>query len=234
MTPTAIEQAAAATATTRETHREERMKRSFGYHLLRAISGPVVQRLWIGKVAGLEEIPRSEPYIVISNHASYLDFILLSTLFEYGVGRPIHFWAKRKVVEAHPLFRHYARHFQAVLVDRGCHDYWHTSLDHLSAGRVIGIFPEGSRSRTGKLQRFHTGYLRLAARAQVPVVPIELKGAYDILPPHRRWPRLTKSDIVVHPPFTVPADLEQEAMAALNLGVRERYFSGNGAAQGAR
>ncbi len=204
------------------------MKRSLSYYLLRALTGPLVERLWIGAVTGLEAVPRSGPCIVIANHASYLDFILLSTLFEYRVGRPIHFWAKRKVTEGHPLFRHYARAFQAIPVEAGSSDYWERTLTLLEGGSVVGIFPEGTRSRSGRLRPFHTGYLRLAAAAGVPVVPVVVAGAYEILPPDRRWPRRRRAAIHCHPPFTVPADLDREAVARLNRRVRDRYFGDDG------
>jgi len=204
------------------------MKRSLSYYILRALTGPLVERLWIGEVTGLEAIPRDRPSIVIANHASYLDFILLSTLFEYRVGRPIHFWAKRKVTDGHPLFRHYSRAFQAIPVEAGSYEYWERTIVLLRRGAAVGIFPEGTRSRTGRLLPFRNGYLRLAASTQIEVVPISIEGAYEILPPDRRWPRRRRASFHVHRPFTVPAHLDGEAMAALNREVRGRYFGGNG------
>jgi len=185
----------------------------------------------MGPVTGLQRIPRDGGCIVIANHASYLDFILLSTLFEYRVGRPIHFWAKRKVTDGHPLFRHYARAFQAIPVEAGSSEYWERTLVLLEGGGVVGIFPEGTRSRSGRLLSFRSGYLHLAAATGVPVVPVVLAGAYEILPPDRRWPRRGRASFHVHRPFTVPAHLDREAMAALNREVRGRYFGGNGATE---
>ncbi|HEX8971458.1 lysophospholipid acyltransferase family protein [Oryzihumus sp.] len=63
------------------------------------------------------------------------------------------------------------------------------------AGRVVVVFPEGTRSRTGHLARFHTGAFRLAARADVPVVPVAIVGTRDLLPPDAKRTRAVPVEV---------------------------------------
>jgi 1-acyl-sn-glycerol-3-phosphate acyltransferase len=60
----------------------------------------------------------------------------------------------------------------------------------LERGELFGIYPEGTRSRDGRLYRGHTGPARLALRAGVPIVPVGIVGARDVMPPEARFPKL--------------------------------------------
>ena len=62
----------------------------------------------------------------------------------------------------------------------------------LAQGKAFGIFPEGTRSADGKLQKAYTGVARLALTAKAPVVPVGIIGAYEIMSRHDNWPRLGK------------------------------------------
>ncbi len=96
----------------------------------------------------------------------------------------------------------------------GCADLM-GAVPALKAGRAVVVFAEGTRSRTGDIGPFHSGALRLAAAANVPVVPVGLAGARDVLPPHGRV-RLRPVAVRVGAPLAAPtADEARNAVAAL-------------------
>ncbi len=199
----------------------EKMK----HELFTWVSARIVSHLWIGAVRGLENVDVAGPSIVIANHSSYLDFLILGSLFEHHLDRRLHFFAKDKVFE-HRLFRFYCRQFECLLVKNGhvSLDTWKLAIQRLRGGHMIGIFPEGTRSRTGDLLPFESGYLRLAQQARVPVLPITLTGTYRIWPPHQRLPKRIKSDIQVHAPFFLPEKVKKGELLEINQTIRNRYF----------
>jgi 1-acyl-sn-glycerol-3-phosphate acyltransferase len=91
----------------------------------------------------------------------------------------------------------------------GCADLM-GAVPALRAGRAVVVFPEGTRSRTGSVGEFHSGALRLAAEAGVPVVPVGIAGTRDVLPPHGRV-RLRPVSVRVGEPLTAPSAGEARA-----------------------
>ena len=186
----------------------------------------ILKRIWIGKIFGIENVPKKGPVILISNHASYIDFLILGVLFEDILDRRLHFFAKQKVVD-HPLFKYCAKYFQALAIceNKPINRVWKMAIDFLKQGRIIGIFPEGTRSRSGKLLPFKQGYLRLANATSAPILPVYLTNTYHILPPDRKIPRLDKSDIVIHHPIHFHKKRSRESLRRLNQDVANLYSS---------
>ncbi len=141
---------------------------------------PVVGSL---HVEGLEHIPGSGPFLLIANHQSYLDPILIQAV----VRRPMYTMAKStefsnpitgpllKRLKSFPV-RRFEVDPQAVRI----------ALRHLQDGHGVGIYIEGERSWDGRLQPPRLGTVRLILKAGVPVVPCGIGGAYEVWP---RWSR---------------------------------------------
>ena len=144
-------------------------------------------------VGGLN-VPRSGPYIMVSNHVNWKD----PPVIEFLLGIPIRFMAK---IEAFGMFflGGLLRGIGCFPVRRGESDRRAivTCLQVLRAGNVLGFFPEGTRSRTGAMARAHPGIAFLAAKSGVPIVPVGVTGTVGA--------RLFRSNIEarVGPPFTV-------------------------------
>jgi len=85
------------------------------------------------------------------------------------------------------------------------------SLEQLRSGGGLMIFPEGSRSRDGKLLNFKAGVIRLALAAEVPIVPVSIVGGYDAYPPHYIFPRPYKVKVIYHEPIRLspPSNISQ-------------------------
>ena len=184
----------------------------------------ILKHIWIGKIFGTENVPKKGPVILISNHVSYFDFIILGVLFEDILDRRLHFIAKQKVVD-HPFFKFFVKYFQVLTIceNKSINLVWKMALNILKHDRAIGIFPEGTRSRSGELKPFKQGYLRLAYASLATILPVYLTNTYNILPPNRKLPRLKKSDIIIHKPINLDKKQSKEGLKKFNQEVVNLY-----------
>lgn len=124
---------------------------------------------------GIENLPPEGAFVLAGNHLSMLDPILLCALLP----RYPYFMSKQELFR-HPLLAWFLRQAGAFPVDRSGGDLW--AMDHarriLQSGNVLGIFPEGTRSRQdGILGKGKTGAVRLALESNVPIVPVAIVGS---------------------------------------------------------
>lgn len=131
-------------------------------------------------MSGTEHIPREGGALVAVNHLSFVDYVMAGYP---GVqrGRLTRFMAKREVFD-HPVGGPVMRSFHHIAIDRAD---GRAGLDearrYLDAGELVGIFPEGTISRSLEIQPLKTGAVRIAADAGVPLVPIVLWGTQRFL-----------------------------------------------------
>lgn len=156
--------------------------------------------------AGVENVPSGTAMIIAPNHVSYLDPFWVSIPFE----RPLRYMTWDRMTQL-PLLGRLMKAYGAfpVNVDRGGdRSALRRSLEQLRAGGGLVIFPEGGRTRDGRLMPFKPGVIRLALEAAVPIVPVTIIGGYAAFAPHHFFPRPYKIKIVYHPPvhLTPPAD----------------------------
>lgn len=123
---------------------------------------------------GAENIPQDEPVIIACNHRTYADAIFLSLKAK----RRCTYMAKEELFK-NPVFALLIRTFGAFPVARGKGDTGviDTAIEKLNSGKNLAIFPEGTRSKDGKVGKGKTGVALIAARAGRPVVPCGI--AYD-------------------------------------------------------
>jgi 1-acyl-sn-glycerol-3-phosphate acyltransferase len=153
---------------------------------LYAAAQAIVTRLWRWtggsvRVLGLEHLPDAGPGLILCNHQSYLDPILLQA----HVRRPVYALAKSTSFSA-PLTGPLMHRLCSFPVRRYQVDPQATrmALRHLAAGRLVAIYIEGERSWNGRLQEPRKGTVRLALKAGVPVIPCAISGTYEVMP---RW-----------------------------------------------
>src|SRR5215207_4349057 len=132
----------------------------------------------------LDAIPREGPIILAANHASNLDPVIMSALVLPKVGRRFQFLGKKELF-AWPVVGWIARNGGVHPVDRGAADVEAFRLAEriLEQGHILLIFPEGTRSRDGRLQQARDGLAMLAMRTGAPIVPIGVSNS------DRAWPR---------------------------------------------
>jgi 1-acyl-sn-glycerol-3-phosphate acyltransferase len=158
------------------------------YWLLKYIFlGPLLAMLGRPKVEGLENIPRSGPAILASNHLAVMDSFYLPLV----VRRRITFLAKAEYFTGTGLKGWLSRWFFTsvgqVPIDRNDSDAAQAALRTaerlLGEGKLLGMYPEGTRSPDGRLYKGKTGMGRLALQTGVPVIPVAMIGTNVVNPP---------------------------------------------------
>ncbi len=158
----------------------------------RAVAGPLARRLWHIDVDGLQHLPESGPAIVSPNHISFIDSAFLMLV----VPRRISFVGKAEYMDSWKT-RHVFPALGMIPIDRSGGGKGNTALDAarevLERGELFGIFPEGTRSRDGRLYKGHTGASRLALDIGCPIIPVGITGTAEIQPPGAKLPKLRGS-----------------------------------------
>lgn len=134
------------------------------------------------RVFGMENVPNRKPFIICSNHIRWIDPVTI------GVALParydIKFMAKKELFK-NPFIGYLFRQVGAFPVNRDDADFgaikW--SYQILKEGHVLGLFPEGSRSSSGQLQKAYNGAALIAVRSGVPILPVAVEGPYRFLKP---------------------------------------------------
>jgi 1-acyl-sn-glycerol-3-phosphate acyltransferase len=156
------------------------------YRVCRALAGVCLHTYLRGQAFGQEHIPSTGGAILLGNHQSYLDPILIG----YEVPRACHYMA-RKPLFGIPLFRRLIAGLNAFPVDQDAADTAaiRESVRRLVAGRLLCLFGEGARSEEGRIEPLQRGVLVIARRSGVPIIPVVIDGAFESWPRHRRLPR---------------------------------------------
>ncbi len=184
-----------------------------------AICGFLARLFFGASVEGVEHVPRSGPFILVANHCSNLDPVIIGWATGNKVGRVIHFMAKDEM-RSWPLAGWLASKSGVIFVRRGEADRaaQKAALDALADGRPIALFPEGTRSRDGRLKAARGGASFLAMRSGAPILPVGISGTHRIFPGRSRWPHASKVRVRIGEPFTLghQADgrLDREALVA--------------------
>ena len=164
------------------------------YWLVKAVLGPFLRLVFRPWAHGAANVPRTGPVILASNHLSFSDHffgplplprkVVFLAKAEYFTGRGLKGLASKAFfagVGQIPVDRSGGAASERALA---------TGLRVLSAGQVLGIYPEGTRSPDGRLYRGKTGVARLALTARAPVVPMAMIGGFEFQPPGTLMPRL--------------------------------------------
>lgn len=148
------------------------------YSLVRYLIAAIFLLLFRWKITGAHHLPKHGGVIVASNHISNFDPLIIGT----AIPRRIHFMAKEELFQ-NPILRTIIQWLGAFPVKRGAADRTaiRTAMDLLNNGKVVGLFPEGTRSRTGELSSAEPGLAMIAARTGSVVVPAAIIGANNVL-----------------------------------------------------
>lgn len=131
-------------------------------------------------------VPRESGVLLVANHISHLDPAMVGTT----CSRKVYFLAKRELFKGF-IIGWFMRNSGQIAVHRGKgHVAVEAAVDILNKGRCICIFPEGTRSRTGEMQKARTGIVVIASQVHVPIVPILVEGTFEMFPPKAKFPKL--------------------------------------------
>src|SRR6185369_7532880 len=171
-----------------------------------AVLSPLVH--WFCRLAfrihfdGVENIPSEGACIITPNHVTYADPIWITI----PIRRRVYYMAWDKPFRV-PVLGLLMRMFGAFPVNLDVAadaPAQREAIELLKKGRALVMFPEGGRTRTGKLMPFKMGAFRLALAHGVPIVPVSIRGADEIWPVGRIIPRPGRLTVTYHPPVEVP------------------------------
>lgn len=163
---------------------------------LRAAGRSLSRLLWRISYKGLENIPQSGGFIIAANHQTYLDPFWAA----FPINRPLRFLAWNKIFDW-PVVGKLTGLFGAwpLEVEGSDPTAIRRSLQWLRNGGGVMIFPEGGRGLPdGSLIKFKLGAVRLALEANVPILPVTIRGGHRVWPNTYRFPRPARVEIVYH------------------------------------
>jgi 1-acyl-sn-glycerol-3-phosphate acyltransferase len=203
------------------------------YEVVHKVVPPVAKLYWRPRIEGLENIPPTGPVIVASNHLSFAD----SMVIPFFVPRKVVFLAKEDYFTGTglkgALVRGWFEGIGMVPVNRddtkAALASLDIALDVLRKGEAFGIYPEGTRSRDGRLYRGRTGVGHLALTSGAPVVPVGLRGTQQIQPVGTTFPRRAEVTMRFGEPLNLagandgvpPGRARREATDAVMAAIRE-------------
>lgn len=175
--------------------------------MVHTVVAPVSKAIWRPTVTGLENLPRTGPVILASNHLSFADSLVIPIV----APRKVAFLAKSDYFNGTGvrgrLSKLWFEGIGMLPVDRddpraalGSLD---TALEVLGRGEAFGLYPEGTRSRDGRLYRGRTGVAHLALTAGCPVVPVGVTGTEKLQPVGARLPRIVPVTVRFGEPIEV-------------------------------
>ena len=171
------------------------------YWLLKfVLLGPWLRMLFRPRVEGAEHVPAQGAAIIASNHLAFCDSIFMPLLVP---GRKVTFLAKSEYFTGKGVKGWLTRMFFTgagqVPIDRASGSAAKAALETgkriLAEGKLLGIYPEGTRSPDGRLYRGKTGVARMALEAGVPVIPVAMIGTREVQPIGKKLPRIRRIGI---------------------------------------
>lgn len=149
------------------------------------------------RIKGMNHVPATGPVILCANHTSYFDSMLLALC----TPRQVHFLIYRSFYH-HPVLGWFVRKCGAIAVAQNGADKnaMGRALAVLKSGGVVGIFPEGRLSTTGQPNRGKAGAALLAVASGASIVPITIRGAFEVFAKGRKWPSRGIITVDIHGP----------------------------------
>lgn len=152
------------------------------------------------EVSGRENIDKKQSYIFVSNHQGAFDIWAI-----YGYLNHNFKWLMKKSLEKIAFVGYACKRSGHVFVDSNSLQSIRNTIEEarhrLKDGMSLVIFPEGTRSKTGAIGDFKRGAFLLAGEFRLPVVPISIDGAFDVMPRNTYFPRPGKIKLIIHKPI---------------------------------
>lgn len=157
------------------------------------------------RVRHVGKLDRNTSYVFVANHQSAYDIF---TVYGY-LGHNFR-WMMKQSLRKIPLIGYSCEKSGQIYVDNSSPSATRHTMEEaekrLAGGMSIVVFPEGARTHTGKIRRFKKGAYRLAMEFNLPVVPVTIDGAYDVMPRFKKLPHWGTITLTVHEPIVAPAE----------------------------
>lgn len=176
------------------------------------------------RIHGRERVEGGRSYVVMSNHQSHLDTWAIIAALPMRLS-----YVMKQELRRIPIFGYGCERMGMVYVERGNRESARRSMAEaarkVAAGTSVVFYPEGTRSRDGRLGRFKTGGFRLAIDAGVPILPVSIAGTRDLFPADSWRFRAGRIDVTIGDPIST-AGLRAEDLDALMERTRDAIGAG--------
>jgi acyl-[acyl-carrier-protein]-phospholipid O-acyltransferase/long-chain-fatty-acid--[acyl-carrier-protein] ligase len=180
------------------------------------------------RVCGAENIPQAGPALLVSNHISYADAVMVG----YPTPRIVRFLMWQPIYQA-PVFNYFFRVLKAIPIDarspKATVRALRAARQELAAGEIVAIFPEGFISKDGEVGPFERGFERILDGQNTPVIPMHVRGLYGHPlsvrggAPFKSWQKLWRPQVTVRigPPVAAGISPEELRQVVIELGRRK-------------
>lgn len=172
------------------------------------------------KVFGARNVPKTGGVLLVSNHQSYLDPVLMAL----GLDRTVSYLAKSELFKV-PGLAWLIRSLNAFPVEQGAGDVGAVkeAIARLQTGHVLNVYPEGSRTENGEIGPMEKGVGLIIRRSKVPVVPVAIAGSYEAWPKSEKFPRSRPIRVVFGPPMDLAGLDRDEILARIDQTLRRMF-----------
>jgi len=157
------------------------------------------------KMRGLENLPEKGPFLLCSNHQSYVDPLVMAGALPWGLFRYA-FALGTSDIFGKGFMRRLARWIRVVVLDPDANliPAMRAGFFGLSHGRILVLYPEGERTNNGNPTVFRKGAAILSIHSQAPIVPVAIEGFYEAWPRHKKFPKFANLQLVFGKPIQPP------------------------------
>lgn len=183
------------------------------YHLFKwSIVAPTLHGYFRGRIYGAENVPKQGPLLVVANHASDFDPPIVSCC----VRRPVSYMAKEELFQV-PVLSQAIKLYGAYPVKRGSADRSaiRSALTQLEQGWAVGVFLEGTRTSDARIVSPKLGAAMIAAKVQVPLLPVSLWGTEKIIRKGDKLPRPVPITVRIGELISPPVSSKREELEAV-------------------
>jgi long-chain acyl-CoA synthetase len=166
------------------------------------------------RVRGVENLPEKGPYLLCSNHQSYIDPLILGGVLPWRIFRGT-FAVGTSDIFGRGFMRRLARWLRVIVLDPDANlvPAMRAGAFGLSHDRVLVLYPEGERTNDGRLRIFRKGAAILSIHTRAPIVPIAIEGFYELWPRHEKFPKAGNLRMTIGKPLLPPPASEASEAA---------------------
>jgi 1-acyl-sn-glycerol-3-phosphate acyltransferase len=190
------------------------------YNILKwSVVGPLLEGVFRIRVNGTEQVPKTGAFLLVCNHASNLDPVIVA----HSAARPVAFMAKEELFRV-PILKDVIRTYGAFPVKRGSGDRgaFRVALEALNAGWAVGIFLNGTRTEDGRIPTPQLGASMIAAKAGVSLLPMAISGSERILPKGKTIPTLAHLHVSFGELIPAPQNSDRETLRSVTQQCTEQ------------